>query len=244
MVARWPHLGPRLRWLPVVALTALVFGFFFATQLRSQVVPQSDRVARNQALVATVHRLETENATLRGHIGQLRADTARLEKTAAQRSDADRLLADQVAELRAHAGLTRLRGPGVAVALADGRPANAAGGAYRVNAQDLQDVVNQLFQGGAEGVAVNGRRISPLSNIAGSGGAIVIDQGPPLTSPFKIVAVGNRAQMDALLGQPSSLGDLKLRQRGLQLQLSWDAGSDYTLPAYDSSLEIRFAHAA
>ena len=104
-------------------------------------------------------------------------------------------------------------------------------------------MVNLLFQGGAEGVAVNGRRISPLSSISGAGAAVVIDQGPPLTAPFRVIAVGNRSQMDALLGQPSSLGDLKLRQRSAQLQLGWDAGSDFTLPVYDSSLEVRFAHA-
>lgn len=243
MVARWPPLGPRLRWLPVVAVTALVFGFFFATQLRSQVIPQSDRVARNQALIATVHRLETDNGTLRARIEMLRTDTARLETAASQRSEADRRLAEQVGELRSHAGLTRLRGPGVSVSLADGKPAQGLTVANQINAQDLQDVVNLLFQGGAEGVAVNGRRISPLSSITGAGTEVIIDQGPPLASPFKVVAVGNRSQMDGLLAQPSSLGDLKLRQRNLQLQVGWEGGADYTLPAYDSSLQVRFAHA-
>jgi uncharacterized protein YlxW (UPF0749 family) len=240
MVARWPQLG----WLPVVALTALAFGFFFATQLRSQVIPQSDRVSRNQALVATVKHLESDNSAYRRRIEQLRSDINRLEAEASLRSDADRQLSDQVNELRAHAGLTKLRGPGVTVTLADGRPAGSGAGPYLVNAQDIQDVVNLLFQGGAEGVAVNGRRISPLSKIAGAGTAIVIDQGPPLAAPFRIVAIGNRSQMDALIGQPASLGDLKLRQRSSQLQLSWNAGPDLTLPAYDSSLVVRFAHAS
>ena len=58
------------------------------------------------------------------------------------------------------------------------------------------------------------------------------------------MAVGNRSQMDALVGQPASLGDLRLRQRSYQLQLGWDAGPDLTLPAYDSSLVVRFAHAS
>ena len=44
----------RIGWYPVVALTALAFGFFFATQLRSQLIPPSAQVARNQALVGTV----------------------------------------------------------------------------------------------------------------------------------------------------------------------------------------------
>lgn len=228
----------------MVALTSVVFGFFFATQLRSTVIPQSDRVARNQALVATVRHLERDNLTYRREIGKLRGDVDRLEAEAAQRSDADRQLKDQVGELRAHAGLTRLRGPGLTVTLVDGRAGGSGVGGYLVNSQDIQDVVNLLFQGGAEGVAVNGRRISPLSRIAGAGTTIVIDQGPPLAPPFHVVAVGNRNQMDSLLGQPSSLGDLKLRERNYQLQLSWDGAPDLTLPPYDSSLGIRFARGA
>ena len=47
----------RIGWYPVVALTALAFGFFFATQLRSQLIPPSAQVARNQALVSTVQSL-------------------------------------------------------------------------------------------------------------------------------------------------------------------------------------------
>jgi len=231
-------------WLPVVAVTALVFGFFFATQLRSQVIPHSDRVSRNQALVATVRRLESDNSSSRTRINQLRADISRLEADAAQRSDADRQLADQVSELRAHAGLTKLRGPGLTVTLADGRPTGSAAGTYLVNAQDIQDVVNLLFQGGAEGVAVNGRRISPLTKIAGVGTAIVIDQGPPLAAPFRVQAVGNRTQMETLISLPASLGDLKLRQRSLLVQVGWDGAPDLTLPAYDSSFVVRFAHGA
>jgi len=104
------------------------------------------------------------------------------------------------------------------------------------------DVVNVLYQGGAEAVSVNGRRISPVSHIQGSGGAVVIDQGPPLQAPFQIAAVGNRAQMEALLAEPASLGDLKRRQQDYQLQLSWQGAGDLSLPASDATLAVTYAH--
>jgi uncharacterized protein YlxW (UPF0749 family) len=233
------HIG----WYPVVALTALAFGFFFATQLRSQLIPPSAQVARNQALVGTVQRLESDNTASRTRIAGIRVELATLESEAAARSDSSRRLADAAADLRAHAGLTRIHGPGETVTLGNGKPSPTALGstAYLVNFEDVQDVVNLLYQGGAEAVAVNGRRISPATRIAGSGGAVVIDQGPPLQAPFQVAAIGNRAQMDSLLAASASLGDLKRRQQDFQLQVGWQGAGDISLPAYDSTLEVGYA---
>jgi uncharacterized protein YlxW (UPF0749 family) len=227
----------------VVALTALAFGFFFATQLRSQLIPPSAQVARNQALVGTVQRLESDNAASRTRIAAVRAEIATLDAQAAARSDSSRRLADTVADLRAHAGLTRIHGPGETVNLGNGKPNPAAVGstAYLVNFEDVQDVVNLLYRGGAEAVAVNGRRISPATRIAGSGGAVVIDQGPPLQAPFQVAAIGNRSQMDSLLADSASLGDLKRRQQDFQLQVGWQGAGDLSLPAYDSTLDVSYA---
>jgi uncharacterized protein YlxW (UPF0749 family) len=234
----------RIGWYPVVALTALAFGFFFATQLRSQLIPPSAQVARNQALVSTVQSLERDNASSRARVTATRAEIATLEAQAAARSDSSRQLADEVGDLRAHAGLTRIHGPGETVTLGNGKPSAAAVGstAYLVNYEDIQDVVNLLFQGGAEAVAVNGRRISPATRITGSGGAVVIDQGPALQAPFQVAAIGNRASMDNLLAEPASLGDLKRRQRDFQVQVGWQGAGDLSLPSYDSTLDITYAH--
>jgi len=231
-------------WYPVVALTALAFGFFFATQLRSQLIPPSAQVARNQALVSTVQSLGRDNASSRARVTTTRGEIATLEAQAAARSDSSRRLADQVGDLRAHAGLTRVHGPGETVTLGNGKPSQGAVGssAYLVNFEDIQDVVNLLYQGGAEAIAVNGRRISPASRINGSGGAVVIDQGPALQAPFQVAAIGNRAGMDGLLADPASLGDLKRRQRDFQIQLGWQGAGDISLPPYDSTLAVTYAH--
>jgi uncharacterized protein YlxW (UPF0749 family) len=234
----------RLGWYPVVAVLALGLGFFFATQIRSQLIPPSAQVARNQALVATVQSLERDNAGLRGRIAADRTEIAALEATAAGRTESSRQLAGQVSDLRAHAGLTRLHGPGEVVTLGNGKPNPSAvtDTSYLVNFEDLQDVINLLYQGGAEGIAVNGRRISPASRVAGEGAAVVIDQGPPLQAPFSIAAIGNRGQMETLLADGSSLGDLKSRQRNFQLQLAWQGSGDISLPAYDSTLDVTYAY--
>jgi uncharacterized protein YlxW (UPF0749 family) len=225
----------------VVAAVATATGFLVAGQAKVQLLTPSNQVARYQALVRSVQELEAGNAQSRQKIAMLRAKIDALEAAAAQRSTATQALQNQVADLRAHAGLTRLHGPGVEVDLADGVPAPDSGAepGYLVNFKDVQDLVNLLFAQGADGIAVNGHRITPLSYFSGSGGEVIIDQGPPITAPIKVMAVGNRSRMEAALNDPSVLPDIRAREVQFQLQVSFSGGPNLSLPAYDSSLDTR-----
>ena len=226
--------------LAAVAVVALTTGFLVAGQVRAQLLTPTNQVARYQALVHSVQDLEATNVTARAKIAALRAQIDALETEAAGRSAATQALRNQVADLRAHAGLTALHGPGVEVRLASGVPGTDSGGqsGYLVNYQDVQDVVNLLFAQGAEGISVNGRRITPLTAYSGSAGQVIIDQGPPLSSPIKVTAVGDRNRMAAALDDASALPDIRARQVQFQLHLTFVGSPDLALPAYDSSLRI------
>jgi len=225
----------------VVAGVALATGFLVAGQVKVQLLTPTNQVARYQALVRSVQELEASNADFRQRIAMLRSQNDALEAIAARRSAATQALQNQVADLRAHAGLTTLHGPGVEVDLADGVPGSDSGSepGYLVNFKDVQDLVNLLFAKGAEGIAVNGRRITPLTAFSGSGGQVVIDQGPPITSPLTLLAVGDRNRMEAALTDPSGLPDIRAREVQFQLQVSFRGGPNVSLPAYDSSLDTR-----
>jgi uncharacterized protein YlxW (UPF0749 family) len=225
----------------VVAAVALATGFLVAGQAKVQLLNPSNQVARYQALVRSVQELEAGNAESRQKIAALRAQINALEAAAAKRSATTQALQAKVADLRARAGLTQLHGPGVEVDLANGVPSpDASGvGAYLVNFKDVQDLVNLLFAQGAEGIAVNGQRITPLSYFSGSGGEVIVAQGPPITVPIKVQAVGNRTRMEAALDDPSMLPDIRAREVQYQLQVSFRGGPDISLPAYDSTLDTR-----
>ena len=225
----------------VVAAVALATGFLVAGQIKVQLLTPSNQVARYQALVRSVQELEASNADSRQKIATLRAQIDALEAAAAQRSAATQALKDQVADLRAHAGLTALHGPGVEVDIANGVPGTDVNGdaGYLVNYKDVQDLVNLLFARGAEGIAVNGRRVTPLSAFSGSGSQVIIDQGPPITSPIKLLAVGDRLRLEAARSDPAALPDIRAREVQFQLEISFSGGPDLTLPAYDSSLDTR-----
>ena len=225
--------------IAVLAVLAMATGFVLAGQVKAQLLTPSNQVARYQALVLSVQELEATNSESRREIGALRGEIDSLEADAAARSAATQNLRGQVDDLRAHAGLVGMHGPGAEVDLRNGDASSAATGTtYLVNFEDVQDVVNLLFAQGAEGVAVNGRRITPLTAFSGSAGEVVIDQGPPLESPFKVVAVGDRNRMLAALDDPSALSSIRAREVEFNLHLTFFGSPDVSLPAYDSSLQI------
>jgi uncharacterized protein YlxW (UPF0749 family) len=229
--------------LALVALVALGTGFVVADQVRAQLLTPSDQLARHQALVASVQELEKANAATRRDIAGLRSEIESLEADAAARSEHTKALRDEVAGLRAHVGLSAVHGPGVEVELRNGI-AGAGPGAqtgYLVNFQDVQDVVGLLFASGAEAVAVSGRRITPLSAFSGAEGEVVVDQGPPLSSPITIAAVGDRNRMVAALDDEAALPGVHAREVQFALRLTFAGSPDVSLPAYDSSLQV--AHA-
>lgn len=225
--------------IAILAVVAMATGFVLAGQVKAQLLTPSNQVARYQALVLSVQELEATNSESRREIGVLRGEIDSLEADAAARSAATQNLRGQVDDLRAHAGLVGMHGPGAEVDLRNGDASSAATGtAYLVNFEDVQDVVNLLFAQGAEGVAVNGRRITPLTAFSGSAGEVVIDQGPPLESPFKVVAVGDRNRMEAALDDQSALSSIRAREVEFNLHLTFFGSPDVSLPAYDSSLQI------
>ncbi|OLB89051.1 MAG: DUF881 domain-containing protein [Chloroflexi bacterium] len=230
------HLGSAV----LVAIVALATGFVLAGQIKAQLLTPSNQLARYQALVRSVQELEVTNADSRRQIAALRGQIDTLESDAAARSAQTQALRNQVSDLRTHAGLVAVRGPGVEVDLRNGFPGPDTGGqtGYLINFQDVQDVVYLLFAQGAEGIAVNDRRITPLTAFSGSAGEVVIDQGPPQSSPIKITAVGDRNKMVAALDDPSALPGIRARQIQFQLHLTFQGSPDLALPPYDSSLQI------
>ncbi|SNC60198.1 Uncharacterized conserved protein YlxW, UPF0749 family [Kytococcus aerolatus] len=145
-------------------------------------------------------------------------------------------LADRLeANLAAAAG-SPLEGDGVRITLDD--PTDPETPQERVTSGDLQQVTNRLWRSGAEGIAVNGIRLSPTASIRYAGEALVVDFRA-LRPPYVVEAVGpdDLHQRFEETGGGEHLEELTRQYR---VRTSASGASDLVLPA-DTTLTVHHA---
>ncbi|MHB8573380.1 MAG: DUF881 domain-containing protein [Candidatus Dormibacteria bacterium] len=217
-------------------------------QVRSaENAPQSAQVARNQALVQSVARLESDNRDLRHRVSALNSDLAGLENDAASLSADYQAALIQLNAERAAAGLLPAAGDGVQVTLDSGPDPNTPGdrsSRWLVGYQDLEDLVNTLWRGGAEGVSVNGERVVATTAFFQVGAQVGVSTGLPLSLPLRVSATGNPEALQSALATGSGLADLRLRRAQYRLEFSWEQRSGMDLAGFGPGFALRYAQVA
>ncbi len=106
----------------------------------------------------------------------------------------------QISEINKLLGYTEVKGKGIEIEVKDGTPEKMEGyeyndeyvnylSNYMVHDGDLKEIVNELFNAGAEAISINGERIVSTSSISCSGNIIKVNN-EKLGSPYKIKAIG------------------------------------------------------
>lgn len=105
-------------------------------------------------------------------------------------------------------GTTDVVGDGVEVVLQDVAEQNSSIGlSYQlIHYSDIQRVVNELKNAGAEAIEINGQRIVPTSSITCEGNIIKIN-GERVGSPFVIRAIGSQSLLYGGLSRVGSILD-------------------------------------
>lgn len=185
-----PRRTARLGSLVSVVIVALVLTIA-VEQVRASAPTLTKRrnalVDRVNAAGQDVSRLEGQVRTTTADVDQLRRAALGTTASAGPAAELDRL--------SRLAGLTAVVGPGVVVTVDDAATTAAdAGDASsddlgQVLDVDLQEVVNGLWEAGAQAVSINGHRITSLSAIRGAGSAVLVDYRP-LARPYVVMAIG------------------------------------------------------
>ncbi len=149
---------------------------------------------------------------------------------------------EEVDELAAAAGLRPVQGPGAVVVLDDTPldaelPKGVDPNLLIVHQQDIQAFVNALWAGGAQGITLQGQRLTSTTGIKCVGNSVVLE-GVPYAPPYRIVAVGDAASLQAGLESSDAVRRYREYVRYADLGLDIDFSPRLFVPGYEGSIDL------
>lgn len=144
------------------------------------------------------------------------------------------------------AGRVEVTGTGVVVTLddapADGpRPPGVGPDDLVVHQQDLQAVINALWGGGAEAMALMDQRVISTSAFQCIGNVLSL-QGRRYSPPYQVTAIGDPEALLAALDDDRAVRTYRSWVDAVGLGWSADAvDGEVRVPAYDGSVDMRYA---
>lgn len=234
-------------WRAVVPVVCLVAGGLFATSATTS--DGTDlRSGRHLELTGLIGSEEDSVGELSDRVSELQREVRDLEQRAGQGNVLVEQAQDSAEALEAPVGISAVTGPGLDVAL-DDAPRTADGslppGARNVDdvvvhQQDVQSVLNALWSGGAEAIAVMGQRIISTGAVRCVGNVLLL-YGRTYSPPYEISAVGDRdGMLQALDNEP---GVILYRQAADAFGLGYQVEEKGTLdlPGYDGPVQLNYA---
>ncbi|MEV6954077.1 DUF881 domain-containing protein [Streptomyces sp. NPDC051183] len=241
--------GTPRRVRPVRLLTASVFalaGLIFVTSFNTSKGTNIRTDASLLKLSDLVQERSQNNAELEKSTGAVRARVDAL----AERDDGSTKAEDaKLAALRAASGTEELSGKALTVTLNDAPP-NATARIPNVpepqpndlviHQQDLQAVVNALWQGGAQGVQVMDQRLISTSAVRCVGNTLIL-QGRVYSPPYKITAIGDPGALRKAMAASPALQNYQLYVNAYGLGWKVDEHKALTLPGYSGTVDLHYA---
>ena len=211
-------------WGP--GLVCLLLGLLLVGEFRIQSAMGRASTATGSTPLAVLTTLVEANARLRQERAALTSQLAEYERASGQ----ERLtvLVGELNRLRIVNGLAEVTGPGVEVCIEG-----------PLSSGEMQDLVNELRNAGAEGIALDGERLIASSVTASSGKTLVVN-GRPTTSPYLFQAIGSPQNMGAALMRQGGLITL-LAQLHEGYGFTVRQSARMTLPVYTWPLQFQYA---
>jgi uncharacterized protein YlxW (UPF0749 family) len=182
--------------------------------------------------------LDESTAALRGDVDAL-----------AQRDDGSTRAEDErFGALEAAAGTEKVGGSALTVTLNDAPPDAQAAPGYPepqandlvIHQQDLQAVVNALWQGGARGIQVMDQRLISTSAVRCVGNTLIL-QGRVYSPPYKITAVGDQERLRKALDESPAIRNYQQYVKAYGLGWKVDERESVTLPGYSGTVDLHYA---
>ncbi|MFE2420421.1 DUF881 domain-containing protein [Streptomyces hokutonensis] len=232
----------RILTVAVFALAGLIFFTSFNTAKGTNIRTDSSLLKLSDLIQNRSEkngRLGDANSVLRDEV-----DALRKEDDTGTGADNEKLT-----KLEQSAGAQKLKGKAVTVTLNDAPPnATAKLPGYPepqpdylvIHQQDLQAVVNALWQGGARGIKVMDQRLIATSAVRCVGNTLIL-QGRVYSPPYKITAVGDPGKLQQALAASKAIQNYMVYVN--VYGLGWKVTDDgtVTLPGYSGTVDLHYA---
>jgi uncharacterized protein YlxW (UPF0749 family) len=159
-------------------------------------------------------------------------------------------LTRQVAALKGPAGLTPVSGPGVTVTLSDAPQATGQDlpdtvdnpNLLLVHQQDIQAVVNAMWEAGATAVTIQGQRVITTTGIRCIGNSVQL-QGVPYSQPYRIQGIGDVTSLVNAIAADPYLQIYRADAADPDINVGWDEQVEdrITAPAYAGLTDVQYA---
>lgn len=224
------------RWIIPVTSISMILGLLMAMQFKAQVNSRQLSPSRRvEDLVFMLKATESSNKNLSEQVTQLQERLRLTQAGEPPKGHSPSLgnLADTLATYPAMAG------PGLAVTLEESGAENQMedGTSAVVHAEDLLKIVNELRAGGAEAVALNGHRLTEVSEVVTAGQHIMVN-GEAVKAPYRIVAIGPASEMKITLALRGGVSEY-LQFYGIEVKSA--VQQQLEVPAADQLSEFKYA---
>jgi uncharacterized protein YlxW (UPF0749 family) len=232
----------RVLTVAVFALAGLIFFTSFNTAKGTNIRTDTSLLKLSDLIQERSRKnkeLDDSNASLRGDVESL-----------AERDDGSSKAQDEkLSALEKSAGTQKLKGTAITVTLNDAPPnATAKLPGYPepqpdylvIHQQDLQAVVNALWQGGAKGIKVMDQRLISTSAVRCVGNTLIL-QGRVYSPPYKITAIGDPDKLNRALSDSAAIQNYMVYVN--VYGLGWKVTQDgtVTLPGYSGTVDLHYA---
>jgi uncharacterized protein YlxW (UPF0749 family) len=242
----WLTRRPSL-WSAAVPVVAIGAGALFATS--AQTANGTDLRSSSTANLPQIIRDQTrENARSGTELRGLQQQIDQLSKAAAPGDVRLTQLTRRAEELSAQAGTQAVKGPTVRVALTDSSlpsdqlPEGFGVDDIVVHQQDVQAVVNALWEGGAEAMMLMDQRVISTSAVRCVGNTLIL-QGRVYSPPYVITAMGDPDDLRQALEQDEQVEIYRQYVDALGLGYEVSSKAEETFPPYAGSVKLERATA-
>lgn len=221
----------------LILLIAFVLGIFIAIYLKSM---DSDNVYIS---LEEKRLLESEINNKKVEISNLKKRKEEYEKSLKaykeviknENKSIEELMNEELDYLKVISGYSSIVGSGVVITIKDSERELSSGETPNdllVHDIDILRILNDLKKAGSKGIAINGERVLPTSEIKCSGATITVNK-TTYGQPFIIEAIGDTESLMASINAPQSYASLLRSVYGIYINI--EENEEITLKFYENN---------